>query len=167
MLKMFSEYLAEEENKTSTGTYSSLVLSDLSKSKLKTWVTKHHISNAASAETYHCTINYSRKEVPAIEKLTPNLPIKANIKGWDLLGPNNEKNVLVLLLDCPDAEQLFEDTTKLGAISDYPEFIAHITIAAPYSSELPKAYPKFTLVFNEFKVEELDLEKRAVDTKKD
>ena len=164
MIKTFSQFLAEEE--ASKGTYSSLVLSEKSKQKLHAWVKSQDITNSAEADSYHCTINYSRKAVPAIAELKPTLPIKAKVKGWDLLGPAGEKNVLVLLLDSSAATDLFKETKELGAISDYPEFIVHVTIAAPFTGQLPTKYPKFTLVFDEFKVEELDVNLRAVDTKK-
>ena len=151
-MKTFRDYLIEE---TTRGTYSSLRLSERSQHKLYTWLEKNDIPHSLEAKEYHCTVVYSRKAVPELSNKDVDTPIAASASGWKILGKDE---CLVILLDSAKIEDLFDVATKLGAESDYDEYMPHLTVSANFTGKLPKDLPPFKLIFDEYVVEELDTE---------
>lgn len=155
-MKLFSEYLKEsEEQKKKKGTYSSFQLSDDSKEKLHSFLEKNNIGGSLiEVDKYHVTVTYSRKAVPEISKINPELPIKVKAIGWDIFGDG----LLVLKLNPSKLVSSYNEAREMGAESDYDEYVPHITVANEYVGEIPKELPKFFITLVEFLVEELDLE---------
>ncbi|VVC05824.1 Uncharacterised protein [uncultured archaeon] len=152
-MKNFHEYLMEVEKEEQQGTFASLKLDEKSVQKLSEWVAEHKIVNAIEESKYHCTVVYSRKKVPELEDFSVKLPIRAHFYEWKIL----DGNVLVLVLKSTRIHSLFDQTKKLGAESDYSEYIPHVSIATNWAKkDLPSEIPDFSIVFNEFKVETLD-----------
>lgn len=154
-MKLFSEYLKESEQKLKKkGTYSSFQLSKDSKEKLHSFLEKNSIENLVDTDKYHITVTYSRKAVPKISKINPELPIKVKAIGWDIFGDG----LLVLKLNPSKLQSSYDEAIELGATSDYDEYVPHITVANDYTEEVPKILPKFYITLDEFEVEELDLD---------
>lgn len=151
-MKTFREYLMEAERQ---GTYAKMELDKKSRTMLHDWLEEKDIQGLVEPEEYHCTVTYSRKACPEISKLEPELPLKVNPIDWDIFG---DKNLLVLKLTSEDLQDLYKETRDMGATSDYPEYIPHISVAINYEGEVPKDLPPFKIVFDEFVVEELDLD---------
>jgi 2'-5' RNA ligase len=152
-MKTFSEYLAEAEKNEKSGTYASMQPNQSSRKKLHDWLEKQEVPNLVAPEEYHVTIAYSRKPVPQIAKIEPNLPIKVKPIGWEVFG-----DLLVLKVSDKDLSKIFDKTREMGATFDYPEFIPHISVAKDYKGAVPNTLPKITITLDEYRVEELDLD---------
>lgn len=153
-MKSFSEYLAEAEAaENKSGTYASLGMKRDSRDSLHDWLEKQKINELVDPNEYHCTLVYSTTPVPEFVKEKPELPIMAKPKGWKIFG---DKNMLVLVLSCEEAHELFDIAKSLGAKSDYPSYVPHVTVALNYTDSVPKDIPPFSLEFDKFKVGEID-----------
>lgn len=136
------------------GTYSSIIPSMECKEELLAFCTKIGIPNLIDSDEYHCTLIYSKQSCPDIVNEDFGLPFNALITGYKVLG--TDEKVLVLELYCPAATRLHDIfMKKYGATHDYPEYIAHITIASEFEGELPQELPEFEIIFTGFSVEEL------------
>src|ERR1039457_1342145 len=151
-MKLFSKFLAEEMAKDH-GTYAALLPTKECREKLYKWMEEQSIARLVDVEDYHCTIVYSTKSVPTVADIPVALPIKATCKEWKVFG---DDKMLVLVLTAPKAQKLFDKTIKLGAVSDYSEYVAHITLALRYRCEVPKEVPDFEIEFVKFKVGTID-----------
>ena len=137
-MKLFSEYLAEAEKK---GTYAKMELGESSRKKLYNWCNKNKIENLIEPEEYHVTVAYSRKSVPQISKLEPELPIKCKFIGWENFG-----GTLVLKIENSELNELHDETCEMGASYDYDEYIPHISVAKNFTGEVPNQMPKFSII---------------------
>jgi 2'-5' RNA ligase len=152
-MKLFSEYLAEaEEHKD--GTYAALLPTTQSRTKLHSWMEKQNIERLVEAKEYHCTVVFSTNPVPEVEKISVDFPMYATIKGWKVFG--DDKKMLVAALAVPSAKKLFDETIKIGAKTDYPEYVPHITVATNFKGEIPSEVPQFSIEFYKFKVAPMD-----------
>ena len=153
-MKLFSDYLAEAEAaEKDHGTYASLSPAKEDREKLHSWMEHQHIKKLVDAKDYHCTVVYSTKSVPEITNLKVSLPIKARCKEWKVFGPDK---MLVIALKSSKATALFNKTIKMGAKTDYPSYIPHITVALGFTGDLPKEIPNFDIQFVKFKVGTID-----------
>ena len=153
-MKLFSEYLAEaESNNHTNGTYAALLPETQSRSKLHKWMEKHNIDNLVEAKDYHCTVVYSTKSVPEVKDISIDFSFNATPKEWKIFG---DGKMLVLVLNAPKAKKLFDETIEMGAKTDYPEYVPHITVALNYQNDVPKDIPSFKIRFYKFKVAPLD-----------
>lgn len=153
-MKTFSELLKlMEASEKKKGTYSSFQLNDASRKKLHDWLENNEIENLVDPDEYHVTVTYSRKSVPEISNLAPDLPIKVKAIGWEKFD-----GLLVLKLAKNKLSKVYDQSIELGAESDYDEYIPHISVAKGYKGEVPKNIPKFYITLDEFKVEELDVD---------
>jgi hypothetical protein len=136
------------------GTYACIIPSRESQEEILKFCVEQGFDNLVDPDEYHCTIIYSRQECPDVAREDFDLPCKALVTGFKILG--DEKKVLVLELYCPNAVRLHElFMEKHGATHDYDEYIPHITIASDFTGELPLEIPEFEVEFNGQKVEEL------------
>lgn len=136
------------------GTYSSFIPSVQTREDLFSYFTSMGIPDLVEPDDYHCTLLYSRKACPDIIETDFALPCEAIATGYKILGEDSK--VLVLELYCPNASRLhniFVD--EYGGTHDYPEYIAHITIAKDFTGELPIDLPDTDIIFNGSTVEEL------------
>lgn len=154
-MKSFREYLmeAEAEDHNESGTYGALLLSKESKKKLHDWMQKHKIDKLVDAVDYHCTVVFSTKPVPEVKNIPIKLPFTARFKEWKVFG---DDKMLVVVLNAPSAKKLFDKTIEMGAKTDYPEYVPHVTVALNYEGEVPKELPDFMIEFINFKVSPLD-----------
>lgn len=154
-MKLFSEYLAEAEaeEKHKDGTYASLSVSKTSRDKLHNWLKNHNIEGLVDPKEYHCTVVYSTKPVPEVADISVPLPIKAKSIEWKIFGT---EKLLVLALKNSKITDLFNKTIKMGAVSDYPSYIPHISVAKDYNKDIPTELPTFLIQFDKFKVGSLD-----------
>jgi len=137
------------------GTYSSLIPSVESREELLNFCVKQGIENLVDSDEYHCTIIYSKTECSDVAREDFGLPCQALPIGWKVLG--TDKKVLVLEIYCPNATRLHElFMEKHGATHDYPEYIAHITVASDAPNDWDRLeLPDFEITFNGYTVEEL------------
>lgn len=154
-MKTFREYLTEAvENEHKAGTYASLSVDKTCREQLHSWLTENEVGgDLLDATDYHCTIVYSRKGVPEIANIEAPLPIKAEPKEWKIFG---DDKILVLAVTNPKLNDLFNKTRDMGAESDYPSFVPHVSVATNYKGEVPATIPDFPINFTKFKVNELD-----------
>lgn len=137
------------------GTYSSLIPSVESREELLNFCVQQGIENLVDPDEYHCTLIYSKHPCMDVADEDFGLPCKALPIGWKALG--KEKKVLVLEIYCPNATRLHElFMEKHGATHDYPEYIAHITVADNAPEDISKLdTPDFEIEFSGYTVEEL------------
>ena len=152
-MKLFSEFLAEEDKKEKSGTYAALLPSPATRMWLHKWMEQQNIKEMVDAKDYHCTVVYSTTPVPEIKDIPVDLPMKTSFKEWKVFG---DDKMLVATLNAPEAVKLFEQTIKAGAVSEYPSYVPHISVALHYEGELPEKEPKFSIWFEKFKVAPLD-----------
>lgn len=154
-MKTFSEYLAEATK--SPGTYACLKVSAESKDELRDWLEENEIGGMIDPEEdeYHCTIIYSKKAVPQVEDLDPNLPITAKVKGWEVFG---DDKILVALLTSKDIVKLNKEAMEMGATSDFDSYVPHVSVATGWDGDVPNSYPKFSIEFDKYDVTELDVD---------
>jgi hypothetical protein len=136
------------------GTYSALTLSTKSSEELLSFMASLGVDNLEDSDEYHCTLIYSAQPCPEITKEDFALPCKALPIEFRVLG--KEKKVLVLEIYCPNASRLHNlFMEKYGATHDYPEYIAHITVAKDFIGEPPVDIPDFQIEFNGMMIKEL------------
>lgn len=160
-MNLFREYFTENSDQNdNSGTYASLNVSQESASELKNWCEENQIPFTVELDDVHCTIIYSRKAVDALSKWKIKLPVKVKITSWEILGRDETQSCLVGIIDDKRLQNLHNRICKdLGATHDFDEYKAHITISTNFSGSLPKSLPEFTIIFDRFTVEPLDLSK--------
>lgn len=161
-MKLFSEYLAEAEDEHKDGTYAALLPENSSREKLHGWMASQHIDKLVDMKDYHCTVVYSTKPVPEVANIPIDLPFNATPKEWKIFG---KEKMLVLVLNAPKAKKLFDATIRMGAKTDYPEYVPHITVALNYQEDVPKEVPLFKIRFHKFKVAPMDTDFSYSDDK--
>ena len=141
------------------GTYAKLVPDETTKQRIATLTNQINLQNAASVNSLHVTVVYSKKGCYGISNIDAQLPIKADGVGFDLFNNPDGSKCLVLLLDSPAIHQLHRVCHDMyGAVYDYPSYKPHITLSYDYSSALPNAsLLEFfkNLTFDQYKVEAL------------
>ena len=152
-MKTFKEYTKPEK-----GTYACLQLSKESSKILHDWC-MDRFGKSVDANTYHCTIMYSRVPVPLADDIKPTLPIAAKTNSFEIFQSGAGSKCVVLRVESPEIEKLHFQTRQLGASYDYPEYKAHVTLCADYESDELPMPPDFELVFDKFKVEPLDVDR--------
>ena len=157
-MKTFKEY-----TKHQNGTYASLKLSKESSKILHDWCMEW-IGKSVDANTYHCTIMYSRVPVPLADDITPILPIVAETNSFEIFQSGDGTNCLVLRVESPEIEKLHFQTRQLGASYDYPEYKPHVTLCVNFKDEILPILPDFSLIFDCFKVEPLDVDLVTTNT---
>lgn len=147
--------------KHQNGTYTCVKPDDATRVKLLQYM-QDNLSNIdgieLSADDLHCTIVYSREPVPVLEVLEVQFPIIANFKQFSLFGENND--VLVAEIQSEQLTQIFNQSSDLGAVSDWPDYKPHITLAKNVGQiDLDSLrYIDFDIVFDQYVVEALDLD---------
>ena len=142
------DFLTEDKK---PGTFASLRLEERCSKKLHKWMENQQIEQLVDTVDYHCTIVFSSKPVEGIEKL--DYPSSTSIVGWKVLGG---PKMLVALLDDSKLKLLFDKTIEMGAVTKYPSFLPHISVALNYKGELPTKLPNIEIQFEEFRVEGLN-----------
>lgn len=156
--------LAEITNKNK-GTYAGYKLSAPSKKYLSDFMKENEIPNALDPDKLHVTLVYSRKHLPDFKPLG-NVSIAAKPeqfvvwKGRDSTG-SKEANCLILLLDCPEAEERHKQIKdEHGATFDYDKYQPHITLSYDIGDmKIARLkVPTRNIMFVEEYVEDLDLD---------
>jgi len=122
--------------KAPDGTYMDVVFGS-STNKLFDKIIKEFGLEKDFKDDYHCTIIYSKKYLPYLKtsKGDKQVEAKANskinklvkIKDFGHFKTPEGKN-LHIVLDCPYCKTEFARTIKAGATTDYPEYVAHVTL---------------------------------------
>lgn len=149
--------------KHKNGSYSSLLLSDQSKSDLHSFVRNHidPTGDIIDPDTYHITLMYSRVPCPKSEEVQFELPIFAIPTHFELFDPSSDggSNCLVLRVNCGKANILHNTFNMLGASYDFDQYKPHITVVKNYDGlvkEIPT--PNFKLCFANYEITSLEEE---------
>ncbi len=144
--------------KHQAGTYSCVKPSADTVNRLQEYINQNlsGVVDIQPAHELHCTVVYSTTPAPLVEVLEPELPIQVTAKQFSLFGEEND--VLVLEIESPELVQLFNQSSDLGATSDWPNYKPHITLASNATgidlTELPAI--EFDLIFDQYFVDALD-----------
>ena len=125
----FKQYLIEKTQQAFTGTsgfYCSMLLSDASVKRIEAMCKKVGVPYTQKDEI-HCTVMYSPDNVPKTIPVPKNMPMEGTGTRFERFGP--EKDHLVLLLDSPELHELNRRIVAAGAVSTYPEYRPHVTVA--------------------------------------
>lgn len=154
MMKTFKEFLLEDNHKD--GTYVNVKVCDADKEKLYSWCNEHGITPLMDKEDYHATIVYSPTPCPDAKNYDFKLPAKANIVGWQAFESDLGR-CLVAKLQSEDLTKFNSDMKNIyGATSNFPTYIAHVTVSWGYEGSLPDNYPAFQISFDKAEVKGID-----------
>lgn len=121
----------------SAGTYASLYLTNRSVRRLKRWAL-NNIDKESRLLDYHITLCYSTKPIPyQALGLLPPLPVKP--KQFSLFGKNED--YLVLEVESAFANNRQEYSKLLGAVSDFPDYKPHISLAKGFKGKVKDLEP--------------------------
>ena len=148
-MQNFKEYIAEKTELKFTGTsgfYCSMLLSEASKTRIASLCDRYDLP-FTEIDELHCTVMYSPEHVPDSIPIPKNMPIKGKIYGLALFGDNDH---LVALVDSPELMAFNRRIVRNGAVSTYPEYRPHITLAKVSSDNDINVNSKFMPVDVEF-----------------
>lgn len=112
------------------GTYAAAKMDKKSCDKIKQFCIENNIPNRVSSEKLHTTIIYSRVKAPELKANQDIYPIKASCASLEIFKTFDEKNALVMKLDCPQLVQHHNNIMEEhGTTYDFPEYVPHITIS--------------------------------------
>jgi len=144
-----------EENKDHTdGTYSSAIVSDESRTEIIEWCKNNNIE-CNTEDKIHCTIIHSETPVQDLMRHDGRaVNLKASIEGWDIFG--DKQDCLVLKIKSTGLDKWNKLMMGAGAVSDYDDYLAHITINSEYHGEMPTSVPDFKISFDVLEVTPLE-----------
>lgn len=133
------------------GTYMALMMEPESAQQLYDYCKSIGLDNIIPVDELHCTVLFSRKEVPGLKKYHM-IPVNyaAKIRGWKQLG-----DALTLELEFPKAEKINSLLMKMGGTSDFDSYLCHTSVCYDYEGGLPKKIPNFILKYDTVKVEDI------------
>lgn len=157
-MENFKQYVAEKTEMKFTGTsgfYCSMLLSDESKKRIAELCDQHSLPFTEQDEL-HCTVMYSPDHIPHSIPIPRNMPIKGRIIGLALFGDNDH---LVALVESAQLKSFNRRLVKNGAVSTYPEYRPHITLAkvpSDNSIDINVKFKRIDVEFVSITVEDID-----------
>jgi hypothetical protein len=116
---------------------------------------------------YHCTVIYSDYGCPTVEEKPVHLPMTGGIFEWKVFGSPQFGKCLVGVLNSAEIRRLNREIVETyGAVSRFPTFVPHITVAWAFEGEVPTELPRFSLLFDAYKVAGIDPHWTPEDLKK-
>jgi hypothetical protein len=146
----FKQYLEEKTQQAFTGTsgcYCSMLLSPDSVKALEQ-LCKSISLPFTETEEIHCTVIYSPDDVPKSIPVPADMPIIGKVTGFELFGP--DKDCLVALIDSPELATLNKQFIEQGAVSTYPEYRPHVTVAKVADGNVIPAHKPFSPIVLKF-----------------
>ncbi len=146
----FKQFLAEKTERPFTGTsgfYCSMLLSSASVTRIASLCDRIGYPFTQKDEI-HCTVMYSPEHVPSSIPVPPKMPIKGQIVRFELFG--EEKDHLVALVESAELKALNKKLVDAGAVSTYPEYRPHVTVAKIPSDKKQEVTAKFMPIDIEF-----------------
>lgn len=120
----------DEIAKKPEGTYVGTVFDKETKKAVKDFMIELDVPNRTPSDRLHSTIIYSRKYVPELKASDAIYPLKAKGKELHIFKTRDEKNALVIKIDCPE---LIARHNKImdeyQTTYDFPEYIPHVTVS--------------------------------------
>jgi len=159
-MKLSDLYEASDSSKKVT--YASASLDAESRKVISEYIKDNDIPNPVKTKKLHCTLIYSRVEVPDMKaKGVYKKPMVCKPNGLEIWKTQpdkngNTKNCLVLTLICPEFKARHKELMDKHpeATHDYPEFKVHVTLSYDIGDKKLKDFPKIN--------QELRLEKETV-----
>lgn len=116
-------------------------------------------------EKLHATTVYTKTPCPELYEYKYQLPVSAVPSGFKVFPGWKEgktmQKVLVLVLESPDLEKIWQDCMNMGATWSYPEFIPHISLGTvDENTSLDFTVPTFQINFDRFTMEPVDKKAR-------
>jgi len=127
------------------GVFVEALLDEPSKQRLHDFVTKTlNISPAITPDKYHATLAYSKKWF----HYTPSDHVNGATlfpESWEVFG--SDQKVLVLKVNAPVLKERNDQLKAAGAISDFPDYKIHVTVAPVEAGFDPSSFhlPPFNL----------------------
>ena len=113
---------------SNVGTYVSARFSDITLDAINNFIDQHQIPNRVPTDDLHCTIVFSRVEIPYVT--VDKLGFITDTVETGIFKTQSGKNALVLKLKNADALKVrHEYANILGATYDFPDYIPHVTIS--------------------------------------
>lgn len=91
------------------------------------WAKTQGFPKTVPAEELHCTIIYSKQEMPAWPDPDTDRVTIRNASGREVM-PLGDMGAVVLKFNAPMFKERWQELHDLGAKSDYPDYTAHVTI---------------------------------------
>tara|TARA_R110000868_G_scaffold97805_2_gene269065 strand:- start:341 stop:814 length:474 start_codon:yes stop_codon:yes gene_type:complete len=143
------------------GVYVSADFDAGTKRSLYAWAKLNAIPSVIASDKFHCTVLYSRKDVPNVTEIVQHVaPATIKIKPLNF-NKFDEDKVLVLELESSALSSLHKSLIANGGTHDYESYTPHVTL----SYKLPAEYDISELMIPEFEfrvdrlvIEPLDLE---------
>ena len=110
------------------GTYIAIKYDALSQNKLTSLAERFDVPNIIPKDKLHTTIIYST--VHSDDVIVNTNPYNSFINKFDTFDSPSGKRCLVVILDNDALKERYKELTKLhGFVSDYPEYVPHITLS--------------------------------------
>lgn len=123
------------------GSYVCLRLTRQSEDRLAAWAERQGFPNPMDKSDYHITVCFSTQPIHYVPLgLMPPMPVKPD--GFDLFGKNND--YLVLRVKSRLAENRNAYAMLSGAVTDFPEYKPHVSLAKDSGLTTTKDLEPFT-----------------------
>ncbi len=137
---MIREALKILEKNYPDGVYISVEVSEETKKNIHGYMDKH-LHGFKKHDDIHCTIIYSNKPMDVNIK-TEEYTTEATFEKFSLFG--EEKNTLVMEINCPKLQERNKELMKeYGFVSDFPEYLTHVTLSYDASNVTVSKLPSF------------------------
>jgi len=133
-LKRYPMRPVDDENTeygVNAGKYVGVRFTPETKQTLSDIIHKEKVPNSIDIEKLHSTVAYSKgSNIPGYEVSGEfEEPIRGEIKEFDIFPSQDGCNCLVAKLNCPELDDLHNQTMEHGATYDYDEYIPHVTLS--------------------------------------
>lgn len=113
------------------GKYVGVKFTPETKQTLSDIIHKEKVPNAFDTDKLHSTVAYSKgSNIPGYEASGKfDEPIQGEIDSFDVFPSQDGCNCLVAKLNCPELDDLHNQTMEHGANYDFDEYIPHVTFS--------------------------------------
>ena len=126
-----------EQINHSTGTYFSIQPSVGSRMLLNSVISEYGIKNPIPLNKIHVTIIHSKKPCPTMRFYTPDMPIWGVANRFELFGTKVGTKCLVLIIDSPKINFLYDELQIYEPTTDFPTYRAHMSLTYNFEGECP------------------------------
>lgn len=138
----------------SNGLFVSVSLNDDSRQRLAQFFEQNlPLTPRVNPNSYHLTLIYSKTPI-FLTELFAFSKIEAKILNYEIMTTRRYGRCLILNLDSPQAEEIFQLLQRMGGETEFKEFKPHITLAYDLKTVLEieeLELPDFELIFDRLK----------------
>ena len=119
------------------GTYVALELSEESRADVDSFITNVlRLPNSIDPEYLHSTIIYSHTPVPQAEYLDRKTSAIGHANRYEVFTTKTGKKCLTVIINCPQAYDLNDMLTKLGATNSFTPYLPHLTLSYDFDGDI-------------------------------